>query len=218
MGGWELNKMHGTGTRRFANGDVYIGEYRHGKRCGLGKLFFSNEDLYSGNWLQDKFHGFGRYYHPDGQALEGHFEQGKKQGKFKAQKLNGSLDIVRYDHDQMVGPGVRWNADRSKTWLLQSNKSHTKRVKRRSIPIAEAVSIGYDCETGEEGEATITTSSTMTTSLLPTHVPPVASTLYAYSSPSTSTTRTRTSTSPPSRRGGGGTSCAASQQGSSRLV
>jgi hypothetical protein len=215
MGGWELNKMHGTGTRRFANGDVYTGEYRHGKRCGLGKLFFSNEDLYSGNWFEDKFHGFGRYFHSDGQALEGHFEQGQKQGKFKSQQPNGSLDIVRYDHDQMVGLGVRWNADRSKTWLLEINKSHTKRKKRHSIPIAEAVSIGYDCETGEQGEATISTSSTTTSSLLPTHVPPVASTLYPYSSPST---RTTTSTSPPSRHRGGGTSCASSQQGSSRLV
>jgi hypothetical protein len=148
--------MHGTGTRKFANGDVYVGRYYKGQRVGQGKLFFANGDLYSGSWENDLFHGFGRYYYSNSIALQGSYENGMKQGKFKLQHPNGNLDIVRHEQDVLVGSGVRWSADRSKTWLLSppqkkktllGNKNH-----KRRISIAEAVSIGYDCEAGERGD------------------------------------------------------------------
>ncbi|KAG7347750.1 TIR domain containing protein [Nitzschia inconspicua] len=121
-GDWLNNKMHGKGQRTFANGDVYVGAYQHGQRCGGPdcKLKFSNGDLYVGNWDSNYFHGFGRYYFADGTVLEGNFQRGKKQGKFKRQKPNGDLDILRYENDQAVGNGVRWNAARTKTWLLRT--------------------------------------------------------------------------------------------------
>jgi hypothetical protein len=157
-GDWEFNQMSGTGTRRFANGDVYEGKYFEGRRRGQGKLFFANGDLYSGEWKDDTFYGLGRYYMAyDSTAYEGNYSCGKREGKFKLQHANGMLDIVRYENDRCVGAGVRWSKDRSKTWLLAtSNKkkkgknspsatSGTFRIKKR-IPVVEAVSIGYVCE------------------------------------------------------------------------
>jgi hypothetical protein len=121
-GDWLDNQMHGRGQRTFANGDVYVGSYRHGQRCGGPdcKFKFANGDLYVGHWESNDFHGPGRYFFADGTALEGHFVHGKKQGKFKRQKANGTLDILRYENDQVSGQGVRWNATRTKTWLLKT--------------------------------------------------------------------------------------------------
>lgn len=131
--------MHGSGTRKFANRDVYTGEYAHGKRHGQGKLLFSNGDVYNGSWQNDVFHGFGRYFYHDEThiALQGQFCEGRKHGKFKMQHPNGTLDIVRYDHDRLEGPGVRWSKNRCHTWLLRNGQQ------KKKVPIAEAVSIGY---------------------------------------------------------------------------
>mmetsp|Transcript_31954 Transcript_31954/g.77534 ORF Transcript_31954/g.77534 Transcript_31954/m.77534 type:complete len:174 (+) Transcript_31954:441-962(+) len=145
--------MHGQGTRRFVNQDVYVGHYSQGKRCGLGKMHFANDDLYVGTWQDDKFHGRGKYFlHSRGLALEGNFENGQKTGKFKIQHPNGSLDIFKFHQDRIVGHGVRWNANRDKTWML--SKSHVsdeswylgQKARQKRIPIVEAVSIGYECE------------------------------------------------------------------------
>jgi len=123
-GGWKDNQMHGHGQRKFANGDTYIGQYRAGQRNGgpHWKLRFANGDLYVGGWENDRFHGDGRYFFAhDGSVLEGSFVCGAKQGKFKLQRQvpTEKLDILRFEDDELVGLGVRWNAKRTKTWLLQ---------------------------------------------------------------------------------------------------
>lgn len=160
--------MHGTGTRSFSNGDVYTGSFVNGQRCGFGKLFFKNGDLYAGHWENDRFHGFGKLFvQVGGAALEGHFRCGQKEGKFKWQHPSGKLDILRYENDLLVGPGVRWSADRKKTWLLQVNQKNSSPTsssptycsspgkKKKRITIAEAVSIGYNCEQGERQQVGI---------------------------------------------------------------
>uniref|UniRef100_A0A7S4EJU6 Uncharacterized protein n=1 Tax=Pseudo-nitzschia australis TaxID=44445 RepID=A0A7S4EJU6_9STRA len=116
--------MHGCGQRKFANGDTYIGQYHKGQRSGgpKCKLRFANGDLYVGGWENDRFHGDGRYFFAhDGSVLEGSFVHGAKEGKFKLQRQlpNEKLDILRFESDKLIGLGVRWNAKRSKTWLLQ---------------------------------------------------------------------------------------------------
>lgn len=146
--------MHGHGTRRFGNHDVYVGQYCRGKRCGLGKMHFANNDLYVGTWDNDQFHGRGKYFlHSRGMALEGNFENGKKTGKFKIQHANKSLDIFKFQDDRIVGHGVRWNANRDKTWMLtrphscdESSWYLEQKAKQKRISIVEAVSIGYECE------------------------------------------------------------------------
>lgn len=145
--------MHGLGTRRFVNQDIYVGQYNRGKRCGLGKMHFANSDLYVGSWQDDRFHGRGKYFlHSRGLALEGNFARGKKTGKFKIQHPNGSLDIFKFEADCIVGHGVRWNASRDTTWMLTKPNSSDdcwflgQRAKQKRIPVVEAVSIGYACD------------------------------------------------------------------------
>jgi hypothetical protein len=132
-GDWLDNQMHGRGQRTFPNGDVYVGAYKHGQRCGGPdcKVKFANGDLYVGSWESNNFHGHGRYFFADGTALEGTFDHGKKQGKFKRQKPSGTLDILRYENDKISGQGVRWNASRTKTWLLKIVTHKKKNLEHR---------------------------------------------------------------------------------------
>lgn len=140
VGEWEHNLMHGSGTRRFKNGDVYVGQYKAGKRSGEGRFYFANGDMYYGNWEADQIHGFGRYYYNSGISFEGTFNHGKRHGKGKLQKRGGELDIYKYENNVRLDPGVRWSADRAKAWRLEGGRI------KKSISIAEAVSIGYQCE------------------------------------------------------------------------
>jgi len=119
-GDWQDNQMHGSGHQKFANGDTYVGQYHRGQRSGgpRCKLRFANGDLYVGGWKNDVFHGPGRYFFADGSVLEGNFVKGTKHGKFKRQLPTAEMDILRFEDDAIVGKGVRWNAKRTKTWLL----------------------------------------------------------------------------------------------------
>jgi hypothetical protein len=125
--------MHGRGQRTFANGAVYVGSYRNGQRWGGPgcKIKFANGDLHVGSWLANQFHGHGRYFFEDGTALEGNFKYGMKHGKFKRQLPSGELDIIRYENDNIVGQGVRWNKSRTKAWLLKTSVARKKRQHRR---------------------------------------------------------------------------------------
>jgi hypothetical protein len=147
-GNWDCNHMHGLGTRHFPNGDVYNGNYKDGVRSGFGKLYFSNGDLYSGFWQNDQMHDSdAKYCHATNKKyFQGPFSNGKRNGKGKLQHADGSIDIFRYEQDCKVGAGVRWSANRKKVWILRPSES--KNPKR--ISIAEAVSIGYDCDLSQD--------------------------------------------------------------------
>jgi hypothetical protein len=125
-GDWSENQMHGRGQQKFANGDTYVGQYHKSERSGgpKWKYKFANGDLYVGGWEANRFHGFGRYFYADGSVLEGNFLNGAKHGKFKRQLPTKDLDILRFEDDHLVGKGVRWNAKRTKTWLLEFRNSN----------------------------------------------------------------------------------------------
>ena len=50
-----------TGTLRYANGDVYEGSFKEGKRHGQGALTFTDGDDYTGAWFDDMQQGRGKY-------------------------------------------------------------------------------------------------------------------------------------------------------------
>lgn len=93
--------------------------------------------------------GFGRYYYHSGQRFEGYFRDGKRSGKGKLQRTDGSLDLYRYEDDRRVGAGVRWSADRTKAWRLDLVRGT---VRAKKITVAEAVSLVYQIEGAIEGQ------------------------------------------------------------------
>jgi hypothetical protein len=46
-------KLHGKGTFRYLNGDVYNGEWNEGKKNGRGTLIWADGDVYDGEWKDD---------------------------------------------------------------------------------------------------------------------------------------------------------------------
>ena len=46
--------MHGQGTYTHANGNLYVGEYKNGKRHGTGTLTYSDGKIMSGIWKNDE--------------------------------------------------------------------------------------------------------------------------------------------------------------------
>jgi hypothetical protein len=147
------NQMHGTGTRRYPSGDIYMGEYGHGKRHGEGRVYYANGDLYLGNWYNNQMHGPGRYYYASGQRFEGTFFYSKRTGKGKLQRMDSTMEIFQYVNDQRVGQGVRWSSDRRRAWWLwRPCTNHSSQgacggsLKTQHISIAEAMSLVYEIE------------------------------------------------------------------------
>jgi hypothetical protein len=64
---------------RYANGNVYEGEWCDGKREGWGKMTYGEENIHEGMWENNVQHGWGRIISLDGEVTaEGEWENGKR--------------------------------------------------------------------------------------------------------------------------------------------
>ena len=66
-------EMHGYGTFRWNDGNVYAGEWRKNIREGRGTLVLTEGARYEGEWRDDKREGRGIYTSEDGKIWEGIF-------------------------------------------------------------------------------------------------------------------------------------------------
>ena len=74
------NKYEGLGTYTYANGDIYIGEWKKkefnapdklNERHGKGTYTYANGDQYTGEWKKGLRHGKGVFTHANGKVEEG---------------------------------------------------------------------------------------------------------------------------------------------------
>ena len=65
----------------FANGDVYEGSYRAGKRQGQGVYTFRRGGSYAGNYARNAKSGAGRMVNRDGSTYEGSWRVDKRHGE-----------------------------------------------------------------------------------------------------------------------------------------
>ena len=69
--------MHGKGTKTWANGNKYEGDYVDDKMHGKGTYTWASDDKYVGNMANDKMHGQGTKTRPDGTIIHsGAWENG----------------------------------------------------------------------------------------------------------------------------------------------
>ena len=59
--------------KKYANGDVYEGEFLNDQRHGKGIFKDNNGDVYEGDFLNDKIQGKGVYTYKEGDVYEGDF-------------------------------------------------------------------------------------------------------------------------------------------------
>ena len=78
----------GRGVLRLANGNVYEGECKAGKREGRGVFRYASGDVYEGEW-----------------------KAGKREGRGVMRYADGTVQSNFYEQDAHVGEGVMWRAD-----------------------------------------------------------------------------------------------------------
>ena len=93
-GAWRLTaegKMYRRGVQKYANGDIYDGEWVDGKRHGKGKFLYACGDMYIGEFENNQWAGFGIHTRVDfldattlevlvDYRYEGNHKHGKKDG------------------------------------------------------------------------------------------------------------------------------------------
>ena len=77
VGEWKNGEFHGKGTLSLTNGGTYVGGFEKGRLHGAGAITFPNGDKYIGQLRFDQIFGHGTYkYGIDGRVILGITENG----------------------------------------------------------------------------------------------------------------------------------------------
>ena len=115
-------EYEGRGTYRFANGNVYEGEWKAGKPEGRGTFRFASGNVYEGEFKAGKMEGRGTYRYADGNVYEGEYKAGKKEGRGTYRYADGKAKVGCYKAGARVGEGAKWSADRQTAWRLRDGE------------------------------------------------------------------------------------------------
>jgi hypothetical protein len=95
--------------------EQYTGEYNGaGEAEGHGNLRDAEGGIYDGGFKGGKKHGKGTLRAPDGAVYEGGWKAGEKEGGFTIRFPDGSVELCRFHEGTRHGLAVRWSADRRK--------------------------------------------------------------------------------------------------------
>lgn len=75
------NCKDGVCTINFANGEIYTGDFKNGKRSGKGIMTFNTGGKYDGQWKEDEKDGYGVENFKDGAIYTWEWKNDKKEGK-----------------------------------------------------------------------------------------------------------------------------------------
>ena len=78
----------------YANGEIYIGEYKNDKRHGQGTFSFNDGTQYVGKWKNNKFDGQGMETNPKGDKYIGEFKNNKRHGQGTLTFANGDAPLI----------------------------------------------------------------------------------------------------------------------------
>ena len=98
----ERNIPHGQGEMKWANNDVYNGEWHFGKRNGSGTMKYSDGTKYTGEWKNNKKHGNGSMHYQNGKVAKGKWVNDESTGEF----------IMKWPHkDEILADEIQINAN-----------------------------------------------------------------------------------------------------------
>ncbi|XP_041806349.1 alsin-like isoform X4 [Chelmon rostratus] len=126
-GGWLAGRVHGRGTMKWPDGQMYSGNFKNGLEDGYGECIIPNKtlnkpDIYQGHWREGKIHGFGKYKYASGEVYEGCFSDGQRHGygmlsSGKMAKKSSSVFIGHWVHDKKTGYGVYDDITRGEKYM-----------------------------------------------------------------------------------------------------
>lgn len=107
--------MHGHGTCKYANGDVYVGSFENGRRHGKGRQTFAGGGWYDGDWTADRRSGQGTMVHANGDRYEGSFVQDVKSGEGCCFYHYGAKYEGQWINNKPAGEGTYTRSNGEKT-------------------------------------------------------------------------------------------------------
>nr|XP_057908425.1 alsin isoform X2 [Doryrhamphus excisus] len=116
-GHWKDGKMHGVGTYRYANGEIYDGSFRDGLRHGhgmlrSGKLNTSSPSVFIGQWAHDKKTGYGVFDNiTKGEKYIGMWQDNQRQGTGIVVTQFGLYYEGSFKDNKMMGTGILLSED-----------------------------------------------------------------------------------------------------------
>ena len=87
---------------KWANGNVYEGEWKGGKKDGKGTMKMANRAVYEGEWKGSNKDGKGKWKSADGVVYEGEFKDDRQNGEGTLRESNGDLFKVIYNQSNLV--------------------------------------------------------------------------------------------------------------------
>ena len=66
---------------KYANGDVYDGEWVLDQRVGKGACRYRNGEVFEGSWADDRWNGYGKLTQPSGDVYVGEWREGQRHGE-----------------------------------------------------------------------------------------------------------------------------------------
>ncbi|XP_061632291.1 alsin isoform X1 [Phyllopteryx taeniolatus] len=117
QGFWKVGKMHGVGTYRYANTEVYDGSYQEGLRHGhgmlrSGKLNTSSPSVFIGQWVHDKKTGYGVFDDiTKGEKYIGMWQDNMRQGTGVVVTQFGLYYEGSFKDNKMMGTGILLSED-----------------------------------------------------------------------------------------------------------
>merc|ERR1712070_657980 len=93
-------------TKTYANGNVYVGQMKNGKKHGFGTHTWADGRVYVGEWKDDKKHGYGKHTRADGSIYDGDWKGGKRNGKCTFTYASGNVYDGDWKDDKRNGKGT----------------------------------------------------------------------------------------------------------------
>ena len=121
-GNFQHGKFHGFGKLKETAGDFYEGEYRFGKKNGHGSMTDAEGNKYIGEWKDNMRWGFGTYEDVLDGVYKGQYHNDVRHGPGYYFWLEGEVDAVVCKNGVRVGKGVGWNHDRKECWLMMNGQ------------------------------------------------------------------------------------------------
>jgi len=106
VGEFKHGQYHGKGMMTYTDGEKYVGEYLEGTRHGQGTYVFANGDKYIGEYKNGTRHGQGVYNSIDGKRYVGSFDNGIPDGHGAEVFPSGKKFVGEFKQGKPFGLGI----------------------------------------------------------------------------------------------------------------
>lgn len=131
------------GTQHAADGTLYVGEFRMGKKNGRGMAFFADGSKYMGFYSEDKMEGLGVLIFVGGDSYVGEFHGNEMTGKGMLYQSDNQVIIGEFYQGVLTREAIlKDNAVASTNVLdLRESKNNVDEQEKIKVLLPESISI-----------------------------------------------------------------------------